>query len=371
MDIFEFWLRLLMVNGLNQGRLRQVSSRITAQTIRSESIFHLLGFDTIQRKSFQQVNEKFLSFAIDWLSLPNNKLISYADNSYPDLLRHIKNPPLVLFVTGDVRLLNKTQLAIVGRRNNSHYGEQWGYHFAFELSAMGLVITSGLALGIDSICHKAALDAGGLTIAVLGSGLARITPRSHQNLAEQIVLNNGALVSEYLPGAPAIPQNFPKRNRIISGLSKGVLIVEAEKPSGSLITARCALEQGREVFALPGPLGNTGYNGTHWLIQQGANLVVTPSEIIEYLNSSLHWISDIDLMSEEPKNEEIVQLELLDDKILSAVSDEITTLDTIVLRVKLPITEVLPRLLELELMGYITPIEGGYIRLRVPATVSK
>ncbi len=370
MNISEFWLRLLMVPKLNKHHIRRMSSRITLQTIQSESIFLLLGFNAEQRQAFGQVHEKILTSTMDWLSQPNNHFIHYADSHYPDLLRHIKDPPLVLFVTGNVQLLNNIQLAIVGRRNNSHYGEQWGYHFAFELAATGLTITSGLALGIDSICHKAALDAKGQTIAVLGSGLMKITPRSHQSLAEQILLHNGVLLSEYLPDVAAIPQHFPKRNRIISGLSKGVLVIEAEKPSGSLITAQCALEQGRDVFALPGPLGNPGYNGTHWLIQQGANLVVTPADIIECLNSSLRWISNIDLTNGSPQYEQTIQPDL-DDEILNAISDEMTTLDSIVSRTKLPIANILSRLLELELMGYITPAEGGYIRLRVPAIIGR
>lgn len=362
MDKDEFWIRLLMVKGLRLANLRRLSGRIVANASQVEPLLFQLGMNDKQRQAFYQVDEVYLITALDWLEIPGNLLVTYTDSDYPGLLRHIKDPPIVLFVSGDVNQLNNPQIAMVGSRRYSYYGEHWGRYFATELVHSGFSITSGLALGIDAICHRAALDAGGITMAVLGSGLAAITPRSHQQLAERILTQNGVLVSEFLPSVSAIPEYFPKRNRIISGLSQGVLIVEAALRSGSLITARCALEQGREVFALPGPLGNNGYQGTHWLIQQGANLVAKPADIIEYLNSSLKWLSEVDFSL--PEENETTQVCLPFRELLNCIGDEVTPLDVIIERSGISVADISVQLLELELSGHVVAVEGGYVQIR-------
>lgn len=361
MDNAEFWLRILMVSGLRSKQLRQLSSKIPARVANVDSMLYQLGFNEQQRTEFNQPNEGYLQASLEWLKHSGNSLMTYDDGDYPELLRHIRGAPLVLFVSGNAASLSSTQLAMVGSRNYSHYGEYWGRYFAGELAASGLTITSGLAIGIDGICHRAALDVQGITIAVLGSGLASVTPVCHRRLAERILERNGALVSEFLPTEPAQPHYFPKRNRIISGLSRAVLIVEASLHSGSLITARCALEQGRDVFALPGPLGNNGYEGTHSLIQQGANLVSSPADIIEHLNSSLRWLSQLEL----PEQIEITDKEAPPfAELLEQVGDEATPIDIIAERTGQSVMELAVKLVELELSGYIASIQGGYVRIR-------
>lgn len=363
----EFWLRLLNVKGRRSKNLRRLNIKAELTQYQVEQLLQLTELTGEQKRNFYRPNESYLKSGLDWLSRAGNYLVTYNDADYPALLRHIRDAPLALFVQGNVAQLNQPQLAMVGSRNFSHYGKQWGHYFAAELAASGFVITSGLALGIDSICHRAAMENNGITIAVLGSGLNCITPRKHIALADEILNKNGVLVSEFFPNEPPIPEYFPKRNRIVSGLCKGVLIVEAALKSGSLITARCALEQGREVFALPGPLGNNGYQGTHWLIQQGANLVTQPSEIVEYLDSSLNWL---DAESDYPESgaavaDEIYEQQLLPfADLLSNVGDEITPVDIIAERMSLSTAEISLQLLELELAGYIASVQGGYVRIR-------
>ena len=219
---------------------------------------------------------------IAWLAEPNHHLITLSDPRYPPLLREIADPPAVLYVIGDPDLLSATQLGIVGSRNPTPGGSETAHAFASYLTQSGLTITSGLALGVDAAAHRGALAVGGKTIAVAGTGLDRVYPARHRELAHEIA-GQGALISEFSLGTPALPSNFPRRNRIISGLSLGVLVVEAALQSGSLITARLAAEQGREVFAIPGSIHNPLARGCHALIRQGAKLVETAADILEEL----------------------------------------------------------------------------------------
>lgn len=223
-----------------------------------------------------------VSADLDWLNQPDRFVIPLADDRYPTLLKHITDPPPLLFVQGDVSLLNAWQLAIVGSRNPSASGRESAYAFAEYLVAGQLIITSGLAMGIDAAAHQGALAGGGKTIAVVGTGLDRVYPAKHRDLAHQIVAN-GALVSEFPLGTPPKAENFPRRNRIISGMSLGTMVVEAAIRSGSLITARMAMEQGREVFAMPGSIHNPLARGCHRLIREGAKLVESAEDIIEEL----------------------------------------------------------------------------------------
>lgn len=362
----EFWLRLLTVKGCRTKNLRRINIKTELTQHQVEQLLCLAELTAEQKRAFYQPNEAYLTSGLDWLCRAGNHLVAYNDTDYPQLLRHIRDAPLALFVRGEVSHLNLTQLAMVGSRNFSHYGKQWGHYFAAELSLSGFAITSGLALGIDSICHRAAIENNGVTIAVLGSGLDCITPKKHIALAEEILAKNGVLVSEFFPQESAIPEHFPRRNRIVSGLSKGVLIVEAALKSGSLITARYALEQGREVFALPGPLGNNGYQGTHWLIQQGANLVTQPSDIIEHLNSTLNWLDEQDgtLIPELTAVDDRDEGEQRFSSLLSNVGDEATPVDVIAERMSVTPADISLQLLELELSGDIVSVQGGYIRVR-------
>jgi DNA processing protein len=221
--------------------------------------------------------------ALAWLEQPGHHLLCWDDPAYPALLGELANAPPLLFIAGDPALLERPQLAMVGSRRASAAGLDTARAFARSLAGGGFVITSGLALGIDGAAHQGALDAGGKTVAVLGTGLGHIYPSRHRGLAARIVEERGALVSELPLDCPPHPGNFPRRNRIISGLSLGVLVVEASPSSGSLITARLAAEQGREVYAIPGSIHHPGARGCHQLIREGAALVEKVEDILEAL----------------------------------------------------------------------------------------
>jgi len=217
-----------------------------------------------------------------WLEEPDHHLLTWDSDLYPALLRDIPSPPAALFVAGDPNVLWQPQIAVIGSRNPTTGGRDNALDFSAELSRQGLTITSGMASGIDSCAHLAALDAGALTVAVTGTGLDRVYPASSRGLAARI-RQQGALVSEFPLGTSAKPSHFPSRNRIISGLSLGVLVIEAGLNSGTLITARMAGNQGRDVFALPGSIHNPMSKGCHRLIRDGARLVENVAQIMEEL----------------------------------------------------------------------------------------
>src|SRR5690606_8106090 len=221
-----------------------------------------------------------------WLDEPRRALVGFGDERYPDLLTHSPDPPLALWVEGRAELLAAPQLAIVGSRNPTRGGKDTAEQFARFLSARGLTITSGLATGIDGASHRGALQAAGSTIAVLGTGIDLVYPRSHEALAAEIRAR-GLVVSEYPPGIAGRKANFPERNRIIAGLSAGTLVVEATTQSGSLSTARAATDAGREVFAIPGSIHNPLARGCHKLIREGAKLVQEAGDILEELGPLL------------------------------------------------------------------------------------
>lgn len=357
----ELWLRINGVQGLDTSKSRLLGigllklSDISAEALRKSGLYDK------QIQQFWSLNPRYIEKTLSWLEQPGHHLLVYGQPGYPAQLMAILSPPLLLFVSGNKELLLASQIAMVGSRSYSHYGERWARYFAAELAQSGLAITSGLALGIDGICHQAVLGCGGKTIAVLGSGLANIYPKRHGRLAQEIEANGGALVSEFLSTALPIAAHFPRRNRIISGLSAGVIVIEATRKSGSLITARYALEQGREVFSLPGSLDSSGSEGTHWLIQQGANLVCHPREVIEQLGSSLHWLP---LPMEEIISAPEPQLELLFPDVLANVEYEVTPIDVVAERAGHTVPEIVVKLLELELAGWIAAVPGGYVRIR-------
>src|SRR5208282_1313559 len=224
-----------------------------------------------------------------WLENPQHHVLPYIDPRYPGLLREAGRYPIALYVAGNAEVLNDPQLAIVGSRNPTPQGLATAHDFAEGLAAHGLAITSGLAAGIDSAAHRGALAAQGITLAVLGSGIDSIYPRGNQRLSEEIRFR-GALVSEFPLGTPPRRENFPQRNRIIAGLSLGTLVVEAARRSGSLITARLAGDQSREVFAIPGSIHSPLSRGCHELIRQGAKLTETAHDILSDLNFSEFFV---------------------------------------------------------------------------------
>ncbi len=239
-----------------------------------------LAEDTIL--ALQRPDEALLAGDLEWLSHASHHLVTWDDDRFPPLLRDVPSPPAALFVEGDPDILWQPQVAVIGSRNPTAGGRDNARDFATELSKHGMAITSGLAAGIDSVAHEAALDAGRQTVAVMGTGLDRVYPASSRPLALRI-RECGALVSELPLGTGARKAHFPARNRIISGLSLGVLVVEAGLRSGTLITARLAGNQGRDVFALPGSIHNPMSKGCHRLIRDGAKLVETVEEILQEL----------------------------------------------------------------------------------------
>ncbi|MCI9087327.1 MAG: DNA-protecting protein DprA [Clostridia bacterium] len=211
------------------------------------------------------------------------KIIYQAEKNYPEKLKHIYAPPARLYLLGDENILNKPSIAIIGCRQASDYGKKVAFRFAYELAKQGIVVISGLARGIDTCGHLGAVKANGQTIAVLGSGFAHIYPAENKGLCREIIQKGGAIITEYLPESKPEKMHFPARNRLISGLSNGVLVVEAKEKSGTLITVDYALDQGKEVFMVPGNITNPNSDGTNSLIQQGAKLVTKVEDILAEL----------------------------------------------------------------------------------------
>ncbi len=279
------WLIAIRTPGLGSTTFARIFKNTGDIRALFNSPFKTLQKLGLKRRSFnylQHPDDALIESDMDWLSGPGNHLVSIADEDYPALLRAIPGHPFALFVRGNPALLWQPQLAVVGSRNPTAGGVDNARAFATYLVRRGLVITSGLAEGIDSAAHDAALDEGAATIAVMGTGPDRIYPAKNKALAEKIA-EYGAVVTEFPPGAEARPGHFPARNRIISGLSLGTLVVEAGINSGSLITARLASEQGREIFAIPGSIHNPMAKGCHRLIRDGAKLVETAGDILEEL----------------------------------------------------------------------------------------
>lgn len=312
-----------------------------------------------------------------WLSHSGRCVLYLNHPDYPLSLKHIASPPPVLFLQGNASLLNQPQLAMVGSRRPSEDGRQNAYSFAKQLASWGMVITSGLALGVDSASHQGALDGGGQTIAVLGHGLQQVYPKSNQYLA-QAIAEKGLLASEFAIGVGPKREHFPRRNRVISGLSLGIIVVEAAKKSGSLITANYALDQGREIFAFPGSINNPMAEGCHQLIRQGALCIDNPAQVMETLSPQLtevDWdasIAQTTIKSHKPnpvtnlnpcKEEIHSQLNSSEANILALVSNKCTPFDGIVDQSGLTSQQVSMMLLSLELAGHIKSVPGGVIRL--------
>lgn len=313
---------------------------------------------------------------LKWVEQENASIITLADACYPTLLKNIADAPPLLYTLGQAEILNLPQLAIVGSRNPTHAGIDVAHDFAAYLTSMGMTVTSGMAMGIDAAAHQGALDiiqkglnGHGFTVAVTGTGLDRVYPAKNREIAHKIA-ENGVLVSEYAPGTPPLPGNFPRRNRIISGLSMGVLVVEAALQSGSLITARLATEQGREVFAVPGSIHHALAKGCHALIREGAKLVETAQHILEELGG---FRSDLNNSGQKDQTEDskivadqnvITSTEFTADdeykQVLNCIDFEPTSVDKVVERSGLTADAVCSMLLVLELQGYVTALSGGY-----------
>ena len=314
-----------------------------------------------------------------WAEQKHAAILTIDDPEYPQMLKSISDAPTLLYVLGQKAALQQPQLAMVGSRNPSHAGLDIAHEFAACFARMGLTVTSGLALGIDAASHRGALSesaamGSGYTVAVAGTGLDRVYPARHRELAHEIV-EKGVLISEYAPGTPPLPANFSRRNRIISGLSMGVLVVEAALQSGSLITARCASEQGREVFAVPGSIHQPLAKGCHALIRQGAKLVETAEHVLEELAGFIGLMaqnqqdfaigaadSGLDSGQNKAENEPNSGINVDEEyrQVLKCIDFEPTSVDKVVERSGLTADAVCSMLLVLELQGYVTALSGGY-----------
>lgn len=353
----EARLRLHLLPELGPRRLQRLleafpnaSSALSAPASAWRSLGLPLSCAEYRRES--SVRERAAA-ALTWLEQPDHHLLMWDDPSYPALLAELPDAPPLLFVEGDVSLLERPQLAMVGSRRASRAGLDNALSFARSLARAGFVITSGLALGIDGAAHQGALDVDGHTIAVLGTGLQRLYPARHVGLAGRVVEGGGALVSELPLDCPPQASNFPRRNRIISGLSLGVLVVEASPSSGSLITARLAAEQGREVYAIPGSIHHPGARGCHQLIRQGAALVEGVEDILQALRGWQQVVphATLDTAAPEPeKHELLVQLHAapMSSEALASALDR-------------PLAQVLAELTELEIEGRVACEHGQWI----------
>lgn len=298
-----------------------------------------------------------------WGSEPGNSLVCLSDDSYPPLLLQIPDPPPVLFVRGSIDVLSLPQIAMVGSRKPSPDGRRHARRFAEALVDCGYAVTSGLALGIDSECHQGAIAGSGKTIAVLGSGLNRIYPARNGKLAREIVDHQGTLVCELPPQSSPQPFNFPRRNRIISGLSHGVLVVEAARRSGSLITARLAGEQGREVFSVPGSIRNPLTQGCHALIRNGAKLVESPKDILEELPAMLSWEQSRGAIhTADTKNTTACAMQDTNAAmVLEHIGHDPVTVDELAMAAGISTGETAAALVLLELKGEIEHHEGRFV----------
>lgn len=354
------WLRLTESLGPASAR------RLLAMAGSPEAVFELpaVALDQAlpprQREAFNRPPEhlqELIAKAEAWLAEPGHSLLMLGDADYPPRLLATADPPLLLWLQGRRELLAAPSIAVVGSRNPTAQGADNARAFARTLAQGGHVIVSGLALGIDAAAHEGALDAGGATIAVVGTGLDQVYPRRNEKLAARIVAGGGLIVSEYSLGTPVLQANFPRRNRIIAGLSLGCLVAEAAVQSGSLITARLAVEAGREVFAIPGSIHSPQSRGCHALIRQGAKLVESAQDVLEELPPPGTRPAPAPAATEEAPHEQ--------QALLDAMGYDPVSLDALMARCGWPAAELSAALLELELEGQVARLAGQLFQRRM------
>lgn len=358
------WLRLTLTPGIggeSQRRLLAAFGLPEAIFASSASDLHAI----IGQRANQLLAEPpqaAIERALAWAEAPEHRILTLADADYPQILLDTPDPPSVLYVLGDVAHLNRHCLGVVGSRNATPQGLRNAEEFSAALAARGWRIVSGMALGVDTAAHQGALKAGGATLAIIGTGIDRVYPARNHELARRIAAQ-GAIVSEFPLGTPAIAGNFPRRNRIIAGLSRGVLVVEAAVESGSLITARLAGDLGREVFAIPGSIHSPQARGCHRLIREGAKLVETAGHIEEELHPVLGFAAPA---AAAPSVGAVVSApeSASDSSLLVLLGHDPVGLDDLVARSGQTTEALLAGLLDLELSGQIAPLPGNrYQRL--------
>jgi len=348
----EAWVRLASIPGLSSTSQRKLlgafGSPEAALQATASSVSGILGQRATQAL-LGGPDSDLVARALTWLRVPGNRLLTLADNGYPQALLNTPDPPPVLYAKGRLDLLSRPAFAIVGARSATPGGVRDAEAFADALGNAGLTIVSGLANGIDAAAHRGGLRTQGSSIAVVATGLDKVYPARNKQLAHALA-EHGLLLSEFPLGTPPLAANFPRRNRVISGLSKGVLVVEAALHSGSLITARQAVEQGREVFAIPGSIHSPLSKGCHWLIKQGGKLVESASDVLEELGMGASHATP----SPRPSSLSDTQTQLLD-----AMGFAPIDMDTLCERTELAIETISTLLLNLELEGHISRVPGG------------
>ena len=364
-DRYRYWVALLLVSGLGPRSAHKLLERLgSAEQVFSASLTEIESCGITPQAAQAIVQGKALEAAdreLDAVRQLGCRLVAFDDPAYPALLKHTYDPPVLFYLRGDTAVLNSHCLAIVGSRHPTTYGNVIAEKLARELAGVGLTIVSGMARGIDSAAHRGALAAKGKTIAVFGCGMDVMYPRENKKLAEQIEAN-GALMTEFPLGIFPAPQNFPIRNRVISGMSLGVMIVEAAQYSGSLITARLAMEQNREVFGVPGNITAKTSFGPNLLIKQGAKLVTSFEDVLEELPAAVR----AELLPKTTTQQEAASLfeESLSESeravFASLKVDEARHIDEIVEAAELNSSEVLATLFQLEMRGVIRQLPGKY-----------
>lgn len=365
------WLAIARATSLHAGRLASTGVRRPTELLHeSRAALAALGLGGRAIESLAAPDAAAIAADARWLSGPDRRLVTWGSPDYPALLATIPDAPLVLFVEGNPAALSLPQLAIVGSRDPTPLGRDTAAWFARQLVGAGFAITSGLARGIDAAGHRGALQAGGRTVAVLGNGLDRIYPCSNAGLAREIVAGGGALVTDLPCGAPPLQQHFPRRNRIISGLSVGTLVIEAALRSGSLITARLAGDQGREVFAVPGSIHNPMARGCHRLIRQGAKLVENTDDIFAEIGAQIDGLRQF-ARTEAVDAQEVFGRALDKDQeiLLDALGFAPASIDSLVARTGFAADAVASMLLVLELEGRVAQQHGGLYCPRRPGKV--
>lgn len=356
------WLYLALTPGLGPIRslrlIQQLGSVHHVMTASISILSSFVGQKLAHAIHFKQAEQK-VNTALRWAEHAHCHLITLDDVDYPIQLAEMNTPPIVLFARGRRELLSQPMLAMVGSRQATRQGQHTAHAFAAELAAQGYTIVSGLARGIDAACHAGALNHPASTLAVIGNGIDRVYPSCHHALSDQLA-NAGLILSEFTLGTPPLAAHFPQRNRIIAGLAKGCLIIEASLRSGSLITARYALEAGRSVMAIPGSIHNPEARGCHHLIKQGARLVETLDDILEEVGPAIMHVGpprastkNTDTLSS--KKDLCPRLESL----LTILGTEAITAESLAMQLSLTLGDIYAMLLELELEGYVASLPGG------------
>ena len=366
----DAWLIALRTPGLGNLRIAKLHEHfgsLRAALDASRGALRASGLPDAICAELARSGRDLIRADLAWLdAAPDRHVLTLADPDYPPLLRRLEDAPPLLFVEGDLNALWRAQIAMVGSRNASQGGIGIARDFARHFARLGIVVTSGLAEGIDGAAHAACLDAGGATIAVCGTGLDRVYPDRHRELARRIIAQ-GALVSDFPIGTPPLPEHFPRRNRIIAGLALGTLVVEASLKSGSLITARLAAECGRDVFAIPGSIHEPRARGCHQLIRNGATLVTDAGDIIEALQPIGHELGDAlraRLATQSAQAPLVVAPDAANQRLLDAIGFAPTDFDSLVTATGLTAGTISSMLTSLELDGHVADLGGGrYQRL--------